>query len=88
MNKQRRKELAEAIEKLEQATAMLEEANEIIDGVTEEEQEAFDNMPESLQCSERGYMTQDNVDTLEEIAQGMDSYIYEIEDQIERLRQL
>lgn len=67
---------------------MLEEAKEIIDGVTEEEQEAFDNMPESLQCSERGYMTQDNVDNLEEIAQGMDSYIYEIEDQIERLRQL
>lgn len=88
MNKQRRKQLAEAIEKLEQATAMLEEAKEIIDGVTEEEQEAFDNMPESLQCSERGVMTQDNVDTLEEIAQGMDSYIYEIEDQIERLRQL
>lgn len=88
MNKQRRKQLAEAIEKLEQATAMLEEAKEIIDGVTEEEQEAFDNMPESLQCSERGGMTQDNVDTLEEIAQGMDSYIYEIEDQIERLMQL
>lgn len=54
MNKQRRKELAEAIEKLEKAIAMLEEAKETVECVTEEEQEAYDNMPESLQCSERG----------------------------------
>lgn len=85
MNKQRRKELAEAIEKLEQAIAMLEQAKETVECVTEEEQEAYDNMPESLQCSERGEMTLDNVRTLEEITSNIESYIDEIQDQIDSL---
>lgn len=88
MNKQRRKELAEAIEKLEKAIAMLEEAKETVECVTEEEQEAFDNMPESLQCSERGEMTLDNVSTLEEITSNIESYIDEIQDQIDSLGEL
>lgn len=88
MNKQRRKQLAEAIEKLEKAIAMLEEAKETVECVTEEEQEAFDNMPESLQCSERGEMTLDNVGTLEEITSNIESYIDEIQDQIDRLGEL
>lgn len=88
MNKQRRKELAEAIEKLEQAIAMLEQAKETVECVTEEEQEAYDNMPESLQCSERGEMTLDNVGTLEEITSNIESYIDEIQDQIDSLGEL
>ena len=88
MNKQRRKELAEAIEKLEKAIAMLEEAKETVECVTEEEQEAYDNMPESLQCSERGEMTLDNVGTLEEITSNIESYIDEIQDQIDSLGEL
>ena len=47
MNKQRRKRIQEALEIIEEAKAILEE-------VQEEEQEAFDNMPEGLQSSERG----------------------------------
>lgn len=88
MNKQRRKELAEAIEKLEQAIALLEEAKGTVECVAEEEQEAYDNMPESLQCSERGEMTLDNVGTLEEITSNIESYIDEIQDQIDSLGEL
>lgn len=88
MNKQRRKELAEAIEKLEKAIAMLEEAKETVEYVAEEEQEAYDNMPESLQCSERGEMTLDNVGTLNEITSNIESYIDEIQDQIDSLGEL
>lgn len=47
MNKQRRKRLTEAME-------LLQEAQQIIEEVKDEEQEAFDNLPEGLQCSERG----------------------------------
>ena len=47
MNAARRKRLAEAVD-------MIASAKEIIEEVKEEEQEAFDNMPESLQGSERG----------------------------------
>lgn len=47
MNKQRRKELEEAVR-------LLEEAYSTIESILEQEQEAFDNMPEGLQESERG----------------------------------
>ena len=47
MNAARRKRLAEAVD-------LIASAKENIEEVKEEEQEAFDNMPESLQGSERG----------------------------------
>ena len=46
MNKARRKQL-------EKASALLSEAREIIESCRDEEQDAFDNMPEGLQQSER-----------------------------------
>lgn len=88
MNKQRRKQLAEAIEKLEQAIALLEEAQEIVETVADEEQEAYDNMPESLQGTERGEMTLDNVSTMEEVRYNIESYIDEINEQIDSLGDL
>lgn len=88
MNKQRRKELAEAIEKLNQAIQLLEEAQEIVETVADEEQEAYDNMPESLQGTERGEMTLDNVSTMEEVRDNIESYIDEINEQIESLEEL
>lgn len=47
MNAQRRKEIAKAIE-------LIQQAREILEGVKDEEQEAFDNLPESLQRSDLG----------------------------------
>lgn len=47
MNKARRAMLQKAIEAIDEARALIEECREL-------EQEAFDNMPESIQCSERG----------------------------------
>ena len=64
MNKIRRKELAKAID-------LMEAAREILEQVRDEEQEAFDNLPESLQASERG--------------EAMEEYIYSIEESIESL---
>ena len=58
MNKQRRKDI-------EKATALLEQAREIIDTAQEEEQESYDNLPESIQESERGNAMYDNIDTLQ-----------------------
>lgn len=59
MNKQRRKYLAEAVEKLNEAMS-------IVDGVRNDEQDAFDNMPESLQYSERGEQMEEYIDNLDE----------------------
>ena len=59
MNNARRKSVAEALELIEKARNILEE-------VKDEEQEAYDNLPESLQYGERGEQMQENVDTIEE----------------------
>ncbi len=58
MNKARRKILAKINEKLEQLKEELQ-----LD-VIDVEQEAFDNMPESLQYSEKGDRMEDIISTL------------------------
>ena len=59
MNKDRRKEISRAIE-------LMEQAREILEAVKDEEQEAFDNMPEGPQNSERGETMQGYICTIEE----------------------
>lgn len=66
MNKARRKEIAKAIE-------LIEEAYGILDMVRDEEQEAFDNMPEGLQGSERGEQMEEYIYTLEEVLESLDT---------------
>lgn len=58
MNKTRRMQIDEVI-------AKLEEAKEILEVLGEEEQEYLDNMPESLQMSEKGDKAQEAIDNLE-----------------------
>lgn len=57
MNKEKR-------EKLSAAKALLEKAESIVDAVKDREQDDFDNMPESLQYSERGKSMEEAVDYL------------------------
>lgn len=54
MNNTRRKELRKAIELLERASALIEDARCIIEDVQSEEEDAYYNMPESIQESEKG----------------------------------
>lgn len=67
MNNERRKIL-------KQAVSLLEQANELISGVLDEEQDAFDNMPEGLQMSERGEQIEENIGTLENITDELDTF--------------
>jgi hypothetical protein len=72
VNKARRKEI-------ERAAALVAEAAEIIRLVGEEEREAFENLPESLQGGERGQTMSDaadNLDMLERIAISDDSCLH------------
>lgn len=57
MNKQRRTALTKALELLSQAATLIE-------GVHEGEQEAYDNIPESLQQAERGEGMYEHLDAL------------------------
>ena len=67
MNNERRKTLSQAI-------ALLEQANKLISRVLDEEQDAFDNMPEGLQMSERGEQIEENIDTLSNITDELDTF--------------
>lgn len=66
MNKVRRKEIARAIE-------LMDQAREILESVRDEEQEAFDNMPESIQTSERGEIMEDYIYTLEDALSNLET---------------
>ncbi len=65
MNNSRRKQIADALSKIETAYDLLCE-------VKDEEEMAYENLPESLQSSERGDSMQENIDNLDEAIQGLD----------------
>ena len=77
MNKIRRKDLERAIK-------MLEDARDIIDTCKNEEQEAFDNLPEGFQQSDRGEAMEAAVsemdDAIDEIDRIIDSIQYDVID--------
>jgi len=60
MNKERRKWLGEVQDKLMDAQAEIEE-------IKDEEECAYDNLPEGIQDSERGEAMQDAIETLESV---------------------
>ena len=73
MNKQRRKELFEVTDLLEEAIGRLTE-------IRDDEQDALDSLPESLQYSCRGDDMQDAIDTLD----GFENDINNIIDKINK----
>lgn len=66
MNKDRRKSIDEAIGLLQEAEAKVDEAKSLIETARDEEQEYFDNMPESLQGGDKGQAAEAAVSALEE----------------------
>lgn len=77
MNKARRKWLEDIIGKLE------EQKDELYQ-LYEEEQEAYDNMPESLQESERGQIASEFVDSLETEYGSLEDVITNLQEILER----
>lgn len=73
MNKVRRKTIEEII-------SIMENLKERIDNVSEEEQEAFDNLPEGLQASEKGEKMEENVGILEEASSSLDDIVSNLQE--------
>ena len=65
MNKARRKRLGEAFE-------LIGKAQDILCSVREEEQEAYDNLPERFQNGSKGEDMQNYMDMIEEAANYLD----------------
>lgn len=76
MNKQRRNRLQKVIDQPE-------ELKEEVSSICEEEQEAYDNMPESLKDGERGSQMYDNISTLEDQESNFDELIENLQEVIE-----
>lgn len=71
MNKQRRKEIKVAIEQIQ----------DLVDSILSEEQTAFENMPEGLQASENGVISEEAQENLEAAIESLEeaiSYLEEI----------
>lgn len=81
MNKQRREQVKTAIESLN-------EANELLEQVGNEERDAYDNMPEGLQYSERGCQLEENADKLVDYRDTLNDYTSEITDMVDELEQM
>ena len=77
MNKARRKAIEEIIGKLEELKDKLET-------LSTEELEAYDNMPESIQSSERGERMSEGVDDIDNATGSIEDAIYTLTDLIER----
>lgn len=79
MNKERRDRLSDVIASLEEAKDLLEEVNN-------DEQDAFDNLPVGLQCSERGSKMEDYIELMEDAGGQIDKVCEFIEKNIIKKR--
>ena len=66
MNNDRRKQLKSVAKQLDTIANALEEQQILLEQIYDDESEAFDNMPESLQQSDRGIEMEEGIGTLEE----------------------
>jgi hypothetical protein len=71
MNNDRRKEISIA-------AALIERAKDILEDAANAEQEAFDNMPESLQQGEKGEAMEETIGVLQEAQTGLETALDEL----------
>lgn len=74
MNKDRRREIAELITKLPEITDLIDELKSAIEEVRDDEQEYFDNMPESFQYGDKGQAAEAAVGSLDEAISALEDF--------------
>ena len=75
MNKQRREKISKLKIRFQSTKAELKQLSSELFSILNEEQDAFDNMPEGLQSSYRGMCSEDAIDSLEETSDKLDEVI-------------
>lgn len=75
MNDTRRRRINELKTQIDFANEQLKEASKKLSSILNEEQDAFDNMPEGLQSSYRGMCSEDDIDSMEEASEKLDEVI-------------
>lgn len=74
MNKYRRQCLEKCKRDLENILALKDELVNELEYIRDEEQEAYDNMPEQFQNSERGEIMSSNIDLLDAVIDKLGEY--------------
>ena len=75
LNKDRRKRITEVKGKLQTEINNLKLISAELSVILNEEQDAFDNMPEGLQSSYRGMCSEDAIDSMEDASEKLDEVI-------------
>lgn len=83
MNNERRKQLKAIAKQLGTIADNLEEQQILLEQIYDDESEAFDNMPESLQESDRGIEMEEGIAVLEEQKDAVATMVDDIRDIIE-----
>lgn len=86
MNNERRKQLKAIAKQLGTIADNLEEQQILLEQIYDDESEAFDNMPESLQESDRGIEMEEGINLLEEQKDAVATMVDDIRDMIETLQ--
>jgi flagellar biosynthesis chaperone FliJ len=77
MNAERRKQIETARVLVHSAFSTLEEARSLLSDIRDEEQEYYDNMPESLQGGEKGDKANEAVNALESAHDEIDGFDFD-----------
>ena len=75
MNKQRREKIGKLKSRIQSTQIELKQFSSELSSILNEEQDAFDNMPEGLQSSYRGMCSEDAIDSMEEASEKLDEVI-------------
>ena len=75
MNEQRREKIRQLKARFQDIQTELKQASSELSSILNEEQDAFDNMPEGLQSSYRGMCSEDAIDNMEEASEKLDEVI-------------
>lgn len=75
MNDTRRRRINELKTQIDFANEQLKEASKKLSSILNDEQDAFDNMPEGLQSSYRGMCSEDAIDNLEDATDKLEEVI-------------
>jgi len=75
MNNQRREKIRQLKARFQDIQTELKQTSGELSSILNEEQDAFDNMPEGLQSSYRGICSEDAIDSMEEASEKLDEVI-------------
>lgn len=75
MNKQRREKIGKLKARIQSTQIELKQLSSELSSILNEEQDAFDNMPEGLQSSYRGMCSEDAIDNMEEASEKLDEAV-------------